>query len=291
MEFCHISPTNFLDGFCGEQSSHLLLAHLVEQDQQYSEWYQRQKQVKRSTYILDNSAFELYKQKRPMYESTKLLGLAKQVNADYVVMSDYPNQPWEVTRDAALDLGPKFKNAGFGTFYCPQSEIGEIDDLVKSFRWAASTHFIDYIGVSILAVPNAYKCEQGNKLQRFLARWHFMQLLESEGVIDLIRKQNKKLHFLGMTDGPNEIRLVRQWADIIRTWDSSAAVWAGLNNIKFDNSPTGLIDGKLETDVDFSRRYAYEKQVDAVKYNIKYINNIIMEICEYGNDSRDVVGQ
>ena len=52
-----------------------------------------------------------------------------------------------------------------------------------------------------------------------------------------------------MLDGPNEIKLMDGFD--IDTWDSSAAIWAGLHQIAFDNSPTGLIDGKFELEVDF----------------------------------------
>ena len=42
---------------------------------------------------------------------------------------------------------------------------------------------------------------------------------------------------------------------MIDTWDSSAAVWAGLNGIAFDNSPTGLMNGKFELEVDFNAKF------------------------------------
>ncbi len=85
----------------------------------------------------------------------------------------------------------------------------------------------------------------------------------------------KKFHCLGMVDGPNEIELLWPYANNIATWDSSAAVWAGLNGIKFDNSPTGLINGKFEKEVDFGMDSSLE--VDIVKdvmYNIEYINKL-----------------
>lgn len=39
MDFCHISPTKYLTTFCSNQRSHLLLAHLVEDDPVYRQWY------------------------------------------------------------------------------------------------------------------------------------------------------------------------------------------------------------------------------------------------------------
>ena len=83
-------------------------------------------------------------------------------------------------------------------------------------------------------------------------------------------------HCLGMVDGPREIELLEPWKDFIATWDSSAAVWAGLNGIKFDNSPTGLINGKYEAEVDFD--YQGDLSVDQIAdvlYNIDYIDELI----------------
>jgi hypothetical protein len=75
-----------------------------------------------------------------------------------------------------------------------------------------------------------------------------------------------------MTEGPNEIALMGPYADFIDTWDSSAAVWAGLNGIQFDNSPTGLVNGKFEVEVDFYHNSSYN--LDIAKKNIDYIEEL-----------------
>lgn len=268
-EFCHIAPTSLLDEFAKGRRSHLLLAHLVETDQAYRDWYLKNRIKKdiysfepRQVYILDNSAFEMYKQNKPMYDSAKLIAMGKEIDADYIVMSDYPGEPGQKTIDAALELAPKFLANGFGTFFVPQSKIGDLDDLLKSYQWAVGPvgkRFVDYIGVSILGVPNAYGVEKGNRLQRFMARYSFMRLLHKQGILDKAQENGQKIHFLGMVDGPKEIQLVEPFLKYIDTWDSSAAVWTGINGIKFDDSPTGLISGKYEKEVDFS--FSFEQTV------------------------------
>ena len=95
----------------------------------------------------------------------------------------------------------------------------------------------------------------------------------------LAAQNGKKIHFLGMVDGPNEISLVRDFH--IDTWDSSAGVWAGLNGISFDNSPTGLINGKFEKHVDFSADLS--DNLDIAKKNINYINELV---ARYNNTER-----
>lgn len=275
INFCHIAPTPHLETFCKEQTHHLLLAHLVEADPKYRDWYLNNKfnSHNERTYILDNSAFEMYKQGRPMYPSDKLIEMGAEVNADYIVMSDYPNEHSSKTIEAAIELAPKFRNAGFGTFFVPQSRIGDFEDYVAAFAWAASSPHVDYIGVSILGVPNAYGVEKGNKLQRFFSRWHMMTQLDERGLLTLARVNNKKIHFLGMVDGPNEVELCHPRFHI-DTWDSSAAIWAGLNGIEFDSSPTGLINGKFEEEVDFDHKSEDISKIALAKKNAQYITDM-----------------
>lgn len=270
--FCHIAPIPHLDIVKGAPT-HLLLAHLVEQSPEYVDFYLTE-QSRGSKLILDNSAFEMYKQNRPMYDIDKLIEMANRVKADYVVMSDYPNDYGSKTIKTAEQLAPRLREQGFGTFFCPQSKIGDKEDLFQSFEWAAESEHVDYIGVSILAVPNAYAVEKGNKLQRFVSRYMFMQELYDCGVLSLIKANGKKIHMLGMLDGPGEIRLMEPFKEYIDTWDSSAAIWLGLHAGKtFDSSPTGLLNGKYEEEVNFN--YENKRGVLTAIINKSIIDNYI----------------
>ena len=272
IEFCHIAPTSHLSALVHDRTTHLVLAHLIEEDEQYRDFYFGQKAMggrinknakpkavkdyvhDRRTIIMDNSAFEMYKRGEPMYPTDKLITQARAVQADYVVMSDYPGEDAAKTIDAATEMIPVLKREGFGTFFCPQSLPGDIEGLVAGYAWALHHPDIDYVAFSILNIPLAYNVEKDNKLQRFLARWRFMHLLESRGLLPAL--QSKKVHFLGLLDGPNEIELVKDYHQYITTWDSSSAVWAGINGIEYDNSPTGLTNGKFELEVDFKHNHA-----------------------------------
>ena len=269
IDFCHIMPTAFLNTYANKYKTQLVLAHLVEEDEHYANFFAKYDRTK----IMDNSAFEMFKTGQPMYPANKLIEMGHKVNADYIVLSDYPNERPSKTIEAAEFLAPKFKEAGFGTFFCPQSKIGDLEGIVSAFAWAANSHHVDYIGFSILNIPNAYGVEKNNKLQRYLSRLKFVQELDKRGILEQIVNNKKKIHFLGMVDGPNEIELMgyNGYDECIDTWDSSAAVWYGLNGIKFDNSPTGAVNGKFEKEVDFN-----EKQGDntSVRYNLAYIDKL-----------------
>ena len=261
IRFCHIAPTNYLQFATKTNGSHLMLAHLVEQDATYRQFYANLSDNKPK--ILDNSAFELYKQGKDMFPAEKLIDLGKEVNADYIVLPDYPGEPGEKTIEAAKQWAPKFRQAGFKPFFVPQSKIGDLDDYLTTFKWGLQSALIDMIGVSILGVPNAFGVEKDNKLQRYLSRYKLMSLLHKHGLLKNYvnipdselnsQRMPTKLHFLGMVDGPNEIELMYQtgYSQYIESWDSSAAVWTALNHVEFDSSPTGLVDGKFEKHVDF----------------------------------------
>ena len=271
IDFCHISPTEYLQELfpVEEPRTHLVLAHLVEEDPGYADFYSNLHD-NGHTIIMDNSAFEMYKQGNPMYPTEKLIEMAWQCNADYVVMSDYPGEPFTKTIDAAEKMIPQLKKEDLKTFFCPQSEPGDVNGLLFGYKWALGNNDVDYIAFSILNIPLAYECEKHNKLQKYLSRYHFMRLIEEKGLLPNLL--SKKVHFLGMTEGPNEIALMGPYADFIDTWDSSAAVWAGLNGIQFDNSPTGLVNGKFEVEVDFYHNSSYN--LDIAKKNIDYIEEL-----------------
>ena len=289
MDFCHICPTPELD-LVSKYDTHLVLAHLLEEDPAYRKFYQDLGAHHDVTLIMDNSAFEMFKRGEPMYPTDKLIDLATPIKADYVVMSDYPGEPGSKTIKAAEKMIPELKKNKLGTFFCPQSQTGDIEDLMAGYAWGFSHPDIDYIAVSILNVPIAFGVESGNKLQRFTARWKWMQMMKDRGFFACYAVQQemkqywqlsgkdvppKKIHFLGMVDGPNEVELVREYHDIITTWDSSAAIWAGMNSIKFDSSPTGLIDGKFEKEVNFNTCIDEGSGRENAIYNMNFIDEMV----------------
>ena len=160
IDFCHIVPTPHLN-LVKDREVHLVLAHLIEEDETYCEFYKNSG----AELIMDNSAFEMYKRGEPMYPTEKLITMAEKVGANYVVMSDYPGEESAKTIEAAERMGPELKEEGFKTFYVPQSKIGDMDDYLEGFKYGCYSDNVDYIGVSILGVPNAFGgIEKDNKL-------------------------------------------------------------------------------------------------------------------------------
>ena len=278
INFCHITPTPFLEVFAPMSGAHLILAHLVEADPTYAKFYAELDDGKPK--IMDNSAFEMFKLGRPMYPSEKLIDLGNRVDADFIVMTDYPKEPWKKTVDKAKEMMPELKAHGFKTFFCPQSELGDMEGLLASMDWALKEANIDLVGLSILACPiacgvnesvfnNDGKRSDAYKMQRFLSRWKVLTELKNRGSLKYV---HDKFHCLGMVDGPNEIDLLREFHQHIFSWDSSAAVWAGLNYIRFDQSPSGLMEGKFEHEVDFAYSSCDLDSIKDAMYNCAFIN-------------------
>ena len=270
MEFCAISPTSYLQHVSG-RPVHLVLAHLVETNKEYTEFYLNESR-KGSEIILDNSAFEMFKQGRPMYDSNKLIAMGKAVEADYIVLSDYPNEDGINTINAAKTLIPEFKANGFKTFFVPQSKIGNLDDYLHTWKWAAENTDIDLIGLSILGAPNAFGVEKNNQLQRYLSRSHILDILNEKGILEKVG--NSRIHALGMVDGPNEVKLLMKYKKHIKSIDSSSPFWHGILGISYDKSPTGLILGKNETEVDFDITYDKQK-VNLMLSNLEIIDKML----------------
>jgi hypothetical protein len=283
INYCHIAPVAYLDKV-KSYSTHLLLAHLVEENEEYRNFYINLKKENPNVfYHLDNSAFEKFKRNEPFYESDKLIEMGKLVGADSIVLSDYPKQHWTVTTQAAKRLIPEFKAAGFKTFFCPQSELGDLEGLLKSFEWAINNTAIDFIGVSILACPIALGInettfgdtgrDEAYRMQRYLSRWRILQLLDRRNLLG--EKTLNRFHCLGMTDGPREIELLQPYHDHIFSWDSSSPVFHGINNIKYDSTPTGLRNGKYEAEVHFDM-----EKVDGsncIDYNMHVIDCMCLD--------------
>ena len=102
-QFCIITPTKYLEWYAAQSSMHLVLAHLVDKDEEYADFYANRTEYK----IMDNGAFELGES----YAPEKLIELGKKCKANAIVLPDYPGQPALKTVDAAARLIPEVKAA------------------------------------------------------------------------------------------------------------------------------------------------------------------------------------
>lgn len=253
-QFCIITPTAYLKFHAEQSSMHLVLAHLVDTDEEYAKFYAKNNNYK----IMDNGAFELGES----YAPDKLIKLAQKCKADAIVLPDYPGVGSPKTITAAEDLIPQVKEAGFATFFCPQAEREDLDDWIWAYKWGANNDDIDIIGMSILAIPNALP-----HIPKAYARVVMTQLLIDRGIFNF----NKYHHYLGLNAGPNlEIpALIKMNA--MDSCDSSNPVWMGILGHRYSgNTDSFLSVAKVKKEVDFDYPLTTDKTtLDNIQHNIK----------------------
>jgi hypothetical protein len=143
--------------------------------------------------------------------------------------------------------------------------------------WAVSdaASFIDIVGHSIIGIPNAYGVDRGNKLQRYVARNAFCYELEKLGYFEKNRKNYQSNHMLGCVDGWKEYQLLAPFIHWFDTADSSSPIHHGFKGIQYDSSPSGLLNGKEESEYDFNRTEATTEQLALAHQNLAKIDQLL----------------
>lgn len=234
--FCVIAPTPYLNQYGNMGGAHLCLAHLVDTDEQYAAFYARDAV---GFTMMDNSAFELLEP----YKPERLVELGRKCRADAIVLPDHPFKPYQITIDAAKEWIPFFKDAGFKTFFVPQSETGDLEGYIKAYDWAVNNPDVDIIGMSILGIPNALP-----HIHKAYARVVMAQILKERGYTF-----EKHHHWLGLNSGPAlEIPSLLNLG-ILDTCDSSNPVWTAILGHRYnENTDSFLAVSKPKHHVDFN---------------------------------------
>ncbi len=261
--FCVIAPTAYLEDYATQSHSHLVLAHIVDTNPTYCEFYKSMAN-RGDRIIMDCSTFELGES----YDPDELVRLGDMCGADTLVLPDYPGKHSSVTITAAKKLIPVFKGEGFSTFFVPQSEMGDIADWIYSYQWAADQEDIDVIGMSILGIPNALP-----HIPKSYARVVMTELLIDRGMFNL----DKHHHYLGLNAGPNVELPSLLMMNALTTCDSSNPVWAGLHGYRYDTMSTDClpVHKKFLREVDFDYEYVKKSHIhETVQYNLQTIFDI-----------------
>lgn len=218
--FCVIAPIEYLDIYAVYSTTHLVLAHLVDTNEVYCNFYKTRSELG-DTIIMDCSAFELGES----YHPHKLVELGQKCGAHAIVLPDYPFQHSSKTIDAAMIWAKEIKQAGFATMFVPQSEQGDMTDWINCYNWAKENSDIDIIGMSILGIPNAW-CH----IPKMYARVVATEYLKSTGQF----ADNKYHHYLGLNSSPNVEVPSLLIMKALDSCDSSNPVWTGINGLQYN---------------------------------------------------------
>ncbi len=231
IKFMHIAPINHTELGIHESDGNMVLAHIADNSEKYANLFLNSDKET----LLDNGAFEL----GVPYEADKMVKIGKLVGADIMVLPDYPGEPWTKGWDKVEDDIAKYKVEGFKTMFVPQSILGDTVGYLKGLDKAIKNPGIDFIGLSILGCPTAF-----NTLPKYKIREQILEYVECRYAP---KKLAKRFHILGMLDDPlGEITRLTYYKYMINSWDSSAAIWAGLNYHKLEEGAA-----KFSEPVDF----------------------------------------
>lgn len=261
--FCVIAPTAYLDAYALRSKTHLVLAHIVDKNPVYADFYKKVSQLNRGDcIIMDNGAFELGES----YSPEKLIELGKKCGADAIVLPDYPWKPASMTIGAAQQWLPVIRGEGFATMFVPQSENGNLEDWINGYMWASDNPEIDIIGMSILGIPTAMP-----HIPAAYARVVMTELLIDRGVF-----ADKYHHYLGLNAGPAlEIPPLLK-VQALNSCDSSNPVWMAILGHEYTrNTDSFLAVKKVKKEVEFD--YPFTKD-EATHRRISHNLDLTMEL-------------
>lgn len=243
-QFAIISPSPYLDELSTRSKYHLALAHLVEKDSVYATFY-KQRSDAGDYVVMDNSGFEF---KGQTFDPTRLIELGERCGAKCLVLPDYPFENYEKTIAGAADNIESFVQAGFDTMYVPQSEKDDLSGFMKSYEWAIENKLINWIGMSILALPNAV-----SYIHPAYARIVVSELLIAHGLMQRAKDVGIYHHYLGLINASLELPTLLRMG-VLDTCDSSNPVWAAANGYQYDlNGDSYLtVTKKKLPEVDFN---------------------------------------
>ena len=203
----HIAPIGVTEEAIKHSSFNMVLAHVAEDSNEYCKLF---KDSDKPT-LLDNGAFELG---YPM-DVDDMIAIGHKVGADTIVLPDFPYSAWDRGWLTVLDDILTYKDAGFKTMFIPQSLHNDAEGYFRSLEQALEHPSIDYIGLSILGVPNAglTRVEILEKYKNWTAT-------------------KKRFHMLGCLNDPiaEMVDISADYSDMVNSWDTSAAVWKGLHD-------------------------------------------------------------
>lgn len=227
IKYAFIAPKAHLEESIARSDVNMALAHLCG-DYAYTKSFAESEKYT----ILDNSFFELG-YSLPVAD---LLTSAEKVKADCIVLPD-----------GTVEGITKIKLAGYQVMYIPTT--GE------EYKEAMESGDIDLIGLS------SYWCAKSLGLDKndYAARRKFLDLYDIGG--------SKKIHVLGATDSLAEIELLRPYHDLINSWDSSAAIWSGINGLSVKEQKK-----KFTETVDFDSDLGWTSFCET---NINYIKGML----------------
>lgn len=269
IKHAYIAPINYLHYIPRDSDFHLLLAHLLK-DEDYCNFY-RERKKKGDYLIIDNGAFEF---KRPL-EAHELYDLILNANLqpDVIVAPDYPFQEWDITVKSTEDFAKayhKYFDNSVKLMAVPQSVKGDYKGWVEGYHALSQIDDVELIGMSILGIPHAF-CSVTGTEDIALNRIYATVYLKQRQLVE-----QKFHHYLGLGSNVREL-LIQKELRVMTSNDSSSAIWHGIQGIIYDDSAGGLMHGKSPKPVDFHIDHIDDPKIkECILHNIAYIEQLCL---------------
>ena len=259
MELGIITPTNYLENIATESKYHLVLAHMVERDSTYREFYKNRS--KHGDYItLDNSSYEMGDD---VYTPDQLIELAHMVGAKEV-MAPEQFQDGQVTISKVEEFVKKFykksKLSVFATIH-GKDFVDAYLCFVKCMELG-----VDTIGLScrldFQIFEQPYNKEDEGTYRRTQTRMNFLRQIYNR-----TKSTGVQFHMLGLNH-PYEFFFYKG-LEKIRSHDSSAYFLAGcLGKQIWDSSytkPTIGLDFDMKGELTMDQLHLIDRGIEYVR--------------------------
>lgn len=272
IKFGCIAPIPVLNVIPKEWNFHLLLAHLLT-DEDYVNFY-KQRQSQGDYLLLDNSAFEF----GSAISAEKILKLISDsgLKPNCVVAPDYPGEDSNKTVDSLFQFLEDTKNEEFTVMGVPQSVVGDYEGWIRSYSTMINIQDPRFttIGMSILGIPTAF-CElTGTNDIMFNRIFATSMIVDKQWNVPVADNAKMKWHhYLGLGQ-PREL-VIQKTLGLIDSNDSSNPVWHGMHGITYDNSYGGLINGKLNKHVNFNQT-ADKEDLRDIQFNLEWFKKYVL---------------
>jgi len=260
----HESPIQLLPESLSYNDYQYCLVHLMEENEQYREWFLNVNKLKDADVLLDNSIFELGES----FDPEKYVEWLEKINPNYYiipdVLEDGPSTmgKWEHWHSHGYDVNSTALKIGV-------VQGKDWNDLVECYRFMS--HEADYIAISF---DYAYYEHTGigyTKLERWCTgRQRFIKQLIDEGIWNW----NKPHHLLGCSLAKEFRYYVDNNITNIRSCDTSNPIVASLKGLKYNGDlglqekPSTMLCDLIGADVD-------EDVAGLIQYNTKMFKHIL----------------
>ena len=260
----HESPLQLLEESLHYNDYQYCLVHLMEENEEYREWFLNANKRFGSEVLLDNSIFELGES----FEPKKYAEWVRKINPNYYIVPDVLEdavgtmtnwQSWEQNFDPKQNKSLKIGVVQGKTY----------QELVDCYTFMS--HVADYIAISF---DYSYYQTTGlgsGKLEQWCSgRQRFIQHLIDEGIWNW----NKPHHLLGCSLAKEFRYYVNKQINNIRSCDTSNPVVAALHGLKY-NGDLGLEEKPKTMLCDLIAANVDDDILEDVRYNTKMFKHIL----------------